>query len=130
MRDGSHAAQGLLLGLGKWVLTIAGVVIAIVGLATGNGSFIGVGVGAFVLGQVVHWLDQQHMDIQLKRWATEAVAGVGPVPPQGVRKHLAQLAWGAEGMGGDVKAGFQQACQGWATEQTAGKAGDQSHWPE
>jgi hypothetical protein len=51
-----------------------------VGLLSQNWPLVGVGVGLFVFGQTAHAFDQRHVDVQLERWATEAVAGIGPIP--------------------------------------------------
>lgn len=119
MGELGNTAMGLISGVLKFLLTIGGVGLGIFGLVTGNWAAVGIGVGIFVLGQVVHTLDQKSLDAQLARWAAEAVAGVGPVPPRSVRMTLMRFAAQSEGLGGDMKRGFQIACRDWAAEQEA-----------
>lgn len=117
MNDAASAVGGLATGLLKILATLGGVVLVVVGLVMGSWTFVWVGVGVFVLGQVIHAVDQSQLDKQLAAWATEAVGPGGPVPPRPVRKQLARLAWSTEGVDGDVKYAFQSACRSWAAEQ-------------
>ncbi len=101
----------------KILLTIGGVGLAILGLVTSNWVAVGIGIVLYVLARIVHALDQRSLDVQLARWASEAVVGVGPVPPQSVRMTLIRVSLQSEGLSGDVKRAFQIACRDWAAEQ-------------
>lgn len=117
MNDATQARVGLILGLLKILLAVAGAIVAGVGFFSGGWPVILAGVAMMALAQVVHVIDQRVMDVQLKQWAAEAVAGIGPVPKRQVRFELLTLARQVEGMRGDVRLGFMQACRDWATEQ-------------
>ena len=117
MSESSNTAMGLVLGVLKFLLTIGGVGLGIFGLITSNWTAVGIGIGLFVVGQFVHAWDQKTLDVQLAHWAEEAVAGVGPVPPQSVRRNLIRSVAQTEGVHGDTKRGFQVACRLWAADQ-------------
>lgn len=116
MSETSNAVGGLIGGLVKFALTIAAFGLAIYGVVSQNWTFVWVGVGLLVLGQVVHSIDQHMLDRQLRAWAEEATAGIGPVPPKQVRKELAHRAMTTQGFRGDVAAAFKSSCRQWAYE--------------
>lgn len=115
-KETSNTVLGLFSGILKIALTIGGVVAGVVGLCTGQSTVVLIGVGMFLLGQVVHAIDQRAFDAQLQRWASDALAGLAPVPPRTVRMHLMRSAARTEGMRGDMKHGFQIACRVWAAD--------------
>ena len=116
-KETSNTALGLLSGIVKIALTLGGVVAGVVGLGTGHSTVVFLGVGMFLLGRVVHAIDQKTLDAQLQRWASDALAGLAPVPPRSVRMRLMRSVARTEGMRGDMKHGFQIACRVWAADQ-------------
>jgi hypothetical protein len=116
MSETSSAVGGLIGGLVKFALTLAGFGAGIYGVATQQWGFVWLGAGLLVLGQVVHSIDQRLLDKQLQAWAEEATAGIGPVPPRAVRKEFAHRAMATEGFSGDVSASFKSSCRQWAYE--------------
>jgi hypothetical protein len=118
-----NTVLGLLSGLLKVGLTLAGVVGGVFGLVTGSWTLVLLGVGAFTLGQVLHAIDQRTLDRQLQRWASEALGGASPIPPRAVRMHFIRSAAQIEGMRGDMKYGFQMACRAWAAEEDRAMSG-------
>jgi hypothetical protein len=123
-------AFGLLSGTIKVALTLGGLAGGVVGLSTGNATLVVIGVGMFILGQVVHALDQRSLDRQLQRWATEALRGRAPVPPTSVRMQLMRSVARSEGVRGDMKGGFQMACLAWAAADARMAVDDSARaWP-
>jgi hypothetical protein len=116
-RDASSVVTGLISGLVKLALTVGALIVGAVGLFTGNWTIVLLGVGMFLLGQVVHAMDQRALDRQLERWASETLGGVSPDPPRSVRMHLIRSSVQTEGWSGDTKLGFQLACRAWVAEQ-------------
>lgn len=118
MSEAGNAIGGLIGGLVKFVLTLSGFGVGIYGAVTVQWGLVAWGGVLIVCGQVVHSFDQKMLDKQLVRWAQEATAGIGPVPPREVRKQFVQQAMSAQGFSGDVSMAFKTSCRQWAYEHT------------
>ena len=118
MGDASSAVTGLITGALKILSFVGGVALIAVGLFKGmSWPMIWTGVGLIVVSQMIHALDQVLLDRDLKRWATAAVNGIGPVPPRHVRAELIRRANATRGIGGDVRTAFYGRCQEWSYDQ-------------